>query len=157
MGQAGRGDEYGRGFSIGVDGFGNSYVTGFFEGSATFGPGEANQTTLTSAGGFDIFVAKYDSSGALQWAKRAGGTDLEVGVGIAVDGFGNSYVTGYFTGSATFGAGEANQTTLTLRVVLRRLWRNSPGIRREIYWCRETTTETGKPIRRCTATGGGSS
>jgi hypothetical protein len=102
------------GYAIGVDGSGNSYVSGYFEGSATFGAGEANQTTLTAAGsGFDIFVAKYNSSGAVQWAKRAGGTDLELGYGIAVDGSGNSYVTGYFDGSATFGAGEANQTTLT--------------------------------------------
>jgi hypothetical protein len=102
------------GYGIGVDGSGNSYVTGYFDGSSTFGAGESNQTTLTAAGGgFDIFVAKYNASGALQWAKRAGGTDLELGYGIGVDGSGNSYVTGYFDGSATFGAGEANQITLT--------------------------------------------
>ena len=88
-------------------------MTGYFEGSATFGQGQANQTLLTAAGGSDIFVAKYNSSGALQWAKRAGGTVDEAGYGIAVDSSGNSYVTGYFEGSATFGAGEANQTTLT--------------------------------------------
>ena len=41
--------------------------------------GEANQTTLISAGGDDIFVAQYDSSGVLQWAKRAGGTGLDRG------------------------------------------------------------------------------
>ena len=101
------------GYGIGVDSSGNSYVTGYFEGSATFGQGQANQTLLTAAGGSDIFVAKYNSSGALQWAKRAGGTVDEAGYGIAVDSSGNSYVTGYFEGSATFGAGEANQTILT--------------------------------------------
>ena len=59
---------------IAVDGAGNSYVTGIFGSfsSATFGPGETNETTLTSAGFEDIFVAKYDASGA----KRAGGTGL---------------------------------------------------------------------------------
>jgi beta-propeller repeat-containing protein len=103
------------GLSIVVDGFGNSYATGFFSGSATFGQGQANQTTLTSAGARDIFVAKYDSSGLLQWAKRAGagGTSIDQGMGIAVDGSGNGYVAGYFNGTATFGQGEANQTTLT--------------------------------------------
>ena len=100
---------------IAVDGAGNSYVTGIFGSfsSATFGPGETNETTLTSAGFEDIFVAKYDASGALVWAKRAGGTGLDVGVGIAVDGSGNSYVTGFFRDSATFGPGETNETTLT--------------------------------------------
>ena len=61
---------------IAVDGSGNSYVTGLFGGSATFGPGETNETTLTSAGSFEIFVAKYDASGELVWAKRAGGTGI---------------------------------------------------------------------------------
>ena len=104
-------NDFGQG--IAVDGSGNSYVTGNFQGSATFGPGETNQTILNSAGGGDIFVAKYDASGDLVWAKRAGGTAVDVGNGIAVDGSGNSYVTGDFGGSATFGPGETNETTLT--------------------------------------------
>jgi len=76
------------GFGIAGDGSGNSYVTGIFGGSATFGPGEANETTLTTAGSVDIFVAKYDVNGALVWAKRAGGSDSDVGLGIAVDNSG---------------------------------------------------------------------
>ena len=102
-----------RGYYIVVDGSGNSYVTGLFNGSATFGKGEANQTTLISAGLEDIFVAKHDASGLLQWVKRAGGTGTDGGLGIGVDGFDNSFVTGWFTGTATFGSGQANQTTLT--------------------------------------------
>ena len=101
------------GFGIAVDGAGNSYVTGEFQGSATFGPGETNETTLTSPGSFDIFVAKYDASGDLVWAKRAGGTSNDQGRGIAVDGSGNSFVTGSFQDPATFGPGETNETTLT--------------------------------------------
>jgi len=88
---------------IAVDANGNSYVTGCFGGSVTFG-----STTLTSSGGFDIFVAKLDSSGNWLWAKNAGGTSFDYGSGIAVDASGNSYVTGYFNGTATFGS-----TTLT--------------------------------------------
>jgi len=91
------------GRSITVDDNGNSYVTGVFEGSATFGT-----TTLTSSGGSDIFVAKLDINGNWLWAKKAGGTDFDFGNSIAVDANGNSYVTGYFSGSANFGT-----TTLT--------------------------------------------
>ena len=95
----------------------NSGVTGLFRDSANFGLGETNEITLTSAGGDDdiddIFVAKYGDSGDLVWAKRAGGTSFDSGIGIALDGAGNSYVTGLFSDSATFGPGETNETTLT--------------------------------------------
>jgi hypothetical protein len=89
--------------NIAVDGSGNSYITGEFMGSATFG-----STTLTSTGSYDAFIAKYDPSGNVLWAKQSGGAGLEMGRGIAVDGSGNCYITGYFDGSATFGS-----TTLT--------------------------------------------
>ncbi len=82
------------GSSIAVDGSGKSYVTGYFYGTGTFGAGESNETTLTSAGGIDVFVAKYDNSGALIWAKSAGGNLNDEAQGIAVDGSGNCYVTG---------------------------------------------------------------
>ncbi len=93
------------GDGIAVDGSGNSYVTGFFFSSVTFGPGETNETTLTSAAGADLFVATYDSSGDFVWAKRAGVTGGAFGNAIAVDGSGNSYVTGFFENTATFGPG----------------------------------------------------
>jgi len=100
--QAG-GTSYDDGYSIAVDDNGNSYVTGYFYGSATFGT-----TTLTSSGNEDIFIAKLDINGNWLWAKQAGGTDDDYGKGIAVDDNGNSYITGYFYSSATFGT-----TTLT--------------------------------------------
>jgi hypothetical protein len=109
------GSDWGSGHGIAVDGSGDSYVTGYFVGSATFGAGEANETTLNSSGDIDtddIFVAKYNSSGDLLWAKQAGGSYFSWGYGIAVDGSGDSYVTGDFLGSATFGAGETNETIL---------------------------------------------
>ena len=94
-----------------VDGTGNIYVAGQFTGTATFGEG-ASQTTLTSTGSSDMFVAKYGTDGTLTWVKRAGGSGMVAFPVIAVDGGGNSYVTGQFTGTATFGE-EASQTTLT--------------------------------------------
>ena len=59
-----------------MDGAGNSYVTGRFAGSATFGPGETNETTLTSAGAEDIFVAKYGVA-AISIEKATNGVDAD--------------------------------------------------------------------------------
>jgi hypothetical protein len=44
--------------NIAADEEGNTYVIGSFANTATFGPGEANETVLTSAGSADLFVAK---------------------------------------------------------------------------------------------------
>jgi uncharacterized delta-60 repeat protein len=87
-------------------------VTGSFEGSATFGPGEANQTVLTSAGDTDIFIARYNLDGTLAWAKRAGGGWYDEGHGITVLSDNSTVVTGWFQNSATFGSGEPNETVL---------------------------------------------
>ena len=87
------------GYSIDIDSSGNSYVTGYFYGTASFG-----STTLTSGGSNDIFVAKLDSSGNWLWAKKAGGTGSDYSCSIATDSSGNSFVTGYFYGTASFGS-----------------------------------------------------
>jgi Beta-propeller repeat len=89
--------DYGR--SIAVDAAGNVYVSGAYSGTATFG-----SVSITSAGNIDIFVAKYNSSGSVQWVQSAGGLSVDQGSGIAVDASGNVYVTGYFVGTATFGS-----------------------------------------------------
>ncbi|HQF81861.1 MAG TPA: FlgD immunoglobulin-like domain containing protein, partial [Candidatus Syntrophosphaera thermopropionivorans] len=65
-------------------------------------------TTLTSNGDYDIFIAKLDNCGNWLWANNAGGTSDDRGTSTAVDASRNSYVTGYFYDSATFGS-----TTLT--------------------------------------------
>ncbi|MEO8149588.1 MAG: SBBP repeat-containing protein [Bacteroidia bacterium] len=93
--------DYGK--DIALDTNGNLFVTGNFGSSMiTFG-----STVLTSNGDFDFFVAKYDSSGNILWAKSAGGILNELGYGIAVDAFGNSYVTGSFESpNVTFGSSD---------------------------------------------------
>jgi len=91
----------------------STVVSGVFYGSATFGPGEQNHTVLNSAGGGDIFIARYNPDGALTWAKRAGGIAIDEGYGITALSDNSTVVTGAFADSATFGAGEPNQTVLT--------------------------------------------
>lgn len=88
-----------RALSIKADANGNTYITGFFYGTATFG-----SQTITSAGAQDIFIAKYDNTGVCQWAKKAGGSGADIGNGITVDNSGNVIVTGEFAGTASFGS-----------------------------------------------------
>ena len=95
-----------------VDGSGNLYTTGYFQGTVDFDPG-AGTSSLTSAGGNDVFVSKLDSAGNFVWAVRFGSSGGEIAYGIAVDGSGNVYTTGYFSGTVDFdpGAGTSNLTT----------------------------------------------
>lgn len=84
------------GNGIAVDKFSNCYITGGYRNTATFGT-----TSFTSAGNYDIFVAKYDSNGNFIWAQSAGGTGDDRGQGISVDPLGNCFITGFFKGTIT--------------------------------------------------------
>ncbi len=87
--------------SVAVDSYGNVYVTGVFASpTLSFG-----SDTLTNAGDGDMFLAKYDASGNVLWAKSVGGTDFDAGYSVAVDSYGNVFVTGYFSSPViTFGS-----------------------------------------------------
>ncbi|PID28092.1 MAG: hypothetical protein CSB55_06140 [Candidatus Cloacimonadota bacterium] len=98
------GEDSDYGNSIAVDKQGNSYVTGIFRGSATFGDITLNSPNFYT----DIFITKSDNKGNFIWAKRAGGENYDYGNSIAVDDQGNSYITGYFKGTATFGTTVLN-------------------------------------------------
>jgi len=86
------------GYGIDVDILGNVYTTGSYSGSVNFG-----SQNLTGMGGNDMFLVKYNSSGAVQWAQKGGGVANDAGYAIATDVSGNSYVVGGFAISATFG------------------------------------------------------
>ena len=92
---------------------GGSIVTGSFFAEATFGFDEAAETTLAAAGISDIFLARYDASGRLEWARRAGGAAAESGLDVAVFDDDSCALTGELFGDATFGAGEARARTLS--------------------------------------------
>lgn len=91
------------GQGIATDAAGNCYLTGYFGGTATFGPVELN---AASADDRDVFVAKLDAAGVWQWAVRAGGAANDGGTGIATDATGRISVSGSFGGTATFGSTE---------------------------------------------------
>jgi len=87
-------------YGIATDGTGNIYITG--QSDATWN-GPTGQLPLHAHsfgwGTYDIVTLRLDSSGAYQWHTFYGAAPYElhgdVGVGIALDGNGNVYVTGY--------------------------------------------------------------
>src|SRR6266851_2042566 len=83
------------GRGIGVDAAGNAYVAGYFHNGTTavFG-----SITLTSSIE-EMFLVKFDSNGNVVWAIQANGDGDDGPLGLAVDGAGNSYVTGVFAGT----------------------------------------------------------
>jgi len=90
---AGGGDDSGIGYGIAVDGSGNAYVTGT-TASTHFPTKNAFQPSHTGPG-YDAYVTKLDTGGALAYSTYLSGSGGgDTGYGIAVDGSGNAYVTG---------------------------------------------------------------
>ncbi|MCX6646528.1 MAG: hypothetical protein NTY09_09245, partial [bacterium] len=87
-------------------------VTGSFYESTKLGAGEPNETNLTSVGGWDTFIARYNADGSLIWAKSAGGPDNDKGNAVTVLSDNSTVITGYFNSWAAFGTGEPNETIL---------------------------------------------
>ena len=85
---------------IAVDSSDNIYITGTSLGTNVYG---ANVTSGTND---DIFVAKLNSSGEVQWVYTAGGTGRDRGRKIALDSSGNIYVVGYYRNVVDFGGGD---------------------------------------------------
>jgi hypothetical protein len=84
-------DDYVNGLAI--DGDGNAFVTGRSEGAWSSAPAPASPYNDV-----DSFVAMVDASGNVQWLTFSGGDGAETGNGVALDGMGSVYATGYSDG-----------------------------------------------------------
>src|SRR5262249_9387956 len=79
---------------IAVDGNDLAYVAGYTQ-SSDF-PTTAGAYQTTAAGGADdAFVTRLTNTGAIDYSTYLGGSAADIGRGIAVDGIGDAYVTGY--------------------------------------------------------------
>ncbi len=90
-------------------------TVGSFSGGISFAQGTPSQTSLTATGTSSGYIAKYDSGGTFQWAKRvtAGSTGSVYISSVVSNPDGSFVVAGGISESATFGPGETNATTLT--------------------------------------------
>ncbi len=89
-----------QGYAVAADAAGNVLVAGKFQGTANFGGSD-----LSSAGGFDVFVAKFSAAGVHQWSKRFGAASDDDAKAVAFDPSGNALLGGSFGGSVDFGGG----------------------------------------------------
>ncbi|MBF9238088.1 IPT/TIG domain-containing protein, partial [Hymenobacter sp. BT683] len=115
---AGGGTGFDFGHGVAVDGSGNAYATGYVNNAATsatdltsnpaqrvqFGGAGLASARPTTSVNQDVFVASYTAAGAYRWAAAGGGTDSDIGYGVAVDGSGNVYATGQVALPAVFGS-----------------------------------------------------
>jgi hypothetical protein len=99
------GDLFDQSWSMAIDpsGSGDIYLTGTFQGTVDFDPGNGI-FNMTSAGGADIFITKLDRAGNFEWVRTFGGIYDDVGRSIAIDPAGNGeiVVTGSFQGTVDF-------------------------------------------------------
>jgi hypothetical protein len=90
------GNSFDVGNGIAVDSSGDAYITGTTYSGKSFPISSSNVFQPNPGGNSDAFVAKLDPSGSqLLYSSFLGGSGVDYGLGIAVDPFGNAYVTGY--------------------------------------------------------------
>jgi hypothetical protein len=87
-------------------------LVGTFDGSVTLGTGTPAETTLTCDGDYNGVLARYDDAGNLVWARKLGSSGEMGPESVLTLPDGSCMVTGWFSGSAVFGPGEANETTI---------------------------------------------
>jgi len=88
--------------AIDVDATGNIYLTGYFSGTVDFDTNPLGTVNLISVGKEDIFYAKYNTYGALLFAKNIGTINSEISNDISVDGNNNLYITGTYNSTIDF-------------------------------------------------------
>jgi hypothetical protein len=96
--------------SITTDNSGNAYICGDFSLTAYF---DALSVTRTGSGFRDAYIAKYNPSGAAQWVRKVGSSQLDVANKIAYDKTGYIITTGYVRANTTFFDNTNQQSYLT--------------------------------------------
>jgi hypothetical protein len=98
----GDGDDMGRGIIATPDG--GFIVAGFFSSIVDFDPGPGEAVVSTS-GGYDTFVARFDAGGNLAWVKTIGGSGDDIAWGVELDSAGGFITFGQFSGTVDFDPG----------------------------------------------------
>jgi hypothetical protein len=95
------GDGNDLGVNIAADAAGNVVVGGGFAGTANFG----GSNLVATGGSYDMFLAKYNTSGAHQWSNRYGGGANDIIQGVTVLASGSILIAGYIGPATNLGGG----------------------------------------------------
>lgn len=99
---------YDYGYGVVNDNAGNVYVAGKYEQAAIF-----SGSTLTNAGNHDMFLAKYSSSGVIDWVRTAGGNLGDYAHALAIDDSNNLIAVGEMEGYGNTISFPGSSVTLT--------------------------------------------
>ncbi len=97
-------------YSLAYDpaGSGSIYITGLFEDSVDFDPGNGVHV-LASPGNQDGFISKYDTAGNFIWVKALSGNNgSAICASLLLDKTGNIHVLGNFSGTIDFDPDTTN-------------------------------------------------
>ena len=87
--------------SVAMDDSGTALVTGSFAGTSDFDPG-SGVDSHESNGWDDCFLSKFDSSGNFLWARIWGSDWWDTSPSVAIDVWGDAFVTGCFSNTVDF-------------------------------------------------------
>jgi Beta-propeller repeat len=76
-------------YGVAADGQGNAFVGGYTTGSLN----------VANAGGYDAYIAKYDTAGNAVWTRQFGTPGQDEAFGVATDGVGSVYIAGATQGA----------------------------------------------------------
>jgi len=90
---------------------GDTYITGWFRGSCSF-----SGSSVASQGDYDMFIAKYNAYGDIQWVRSGGGLLDDYGNRVTLTADGGATVAGSF--KSTFIAGDVQTISQGNRDIL---------------------------------------
>lgn len=92
-------------FGVASDSLGNVYVTGNTGSSQTTYFVNADNTVTAGTdiipSGNDVYLAKYNANGTVQWSASLTSSGTDIGYSTATDSNGNVYITGSYSGTLT--------------------------------------------------------
>ncbi|WP_437732433.1 hypothetical protein [Sorangium sp. So ce1335] len=129
--------------SIAVDRTGNIVIAGYFSGSLVCSAPPV-PVCATSAGQTDIFVRKYDPSGAVLWTRIYGDSSGQFATGVAVDAEGSVFLTGRYYGTLTIGSRQVRNNGLGTNLFVAKLDSGGNGVWLSDYG--DTSSQAGNGI-----------
>ena len=104
------GNQGAMGKGVTTDATGNVYITGNTQSSNGIATSGAYQTSY-GGGSYDAYLAKFSSSGSLDWATYYGGNADEYANSVSTDGSGNVYITGLTASTSGIATSGTYQTS----------------------------------------------